>query len=181
MCPRWKQTPILPCRTSFIVSEIGVQKLLANLNPQKAAGPDGIPGKLMKELAVELAPALTLLFTQSLSTGDIPADWKHAYVQPVFKKGDRSQAVNYRPISLTCICCKMLEHIVRSTITAHLDKNSIITDAQHGFRKKRSCETQLILTINDLASELDRGGQTDTILLDFSKAFDKVPHQRLLL
>jgi hypothetical protein len=79
------------------------------------------------------------------------------------------------------VCSKLLEHVVTSEITAHLDRNSIIGDAQHGFRKRRSCETQLILTIDDLAAELDKTGQTDMILLDFSKAFDKVPHQRLLI
>ena len=75
----------------------------------------------------------------------------------------------------------MLEHVIRSAITEHFDRHNILVDAQHGFRKKRSCESQLILTIDDLAAVLDEGGQTDTILLDFSKAFDKVPHRRLLL
>ena len=79
------------------------------------------------------------------------------------------------------MCCKLLEHIVTSEISSHLNKYNIITDAQHGFRKKRSCESQLILTVDDLAATVDKAGQTDTILLDFSKAFDKVPHKRLLL
>ena len=74
-----------------------------------------------------------------------------------------------------------MEHIVRAHVTTHLETNNILNDAQHGFRKKRSCESQLILTTNDLAQELDRGGQTDTVLLDFSKAFDRVPHQRLIM
>ena len=100
---------------------------------------------------------------------------------PIFKKGNRSSAVNYRPISLTSILCKLCEHIVHSTISTHLDCNSILTNAQHGFRKRRSCETQLLLTLDDLAKGLDDKSQTDMILLDFSKAFDKVPHQRLLL
>ena len=178
--PQMKDSPH-PSMPDITVSITGVQKLLANLNPRKASGPDKLPCRLLKELAQELAPALTILYNKSLSTGEVPAIWKHAIVQPVFKKGDRSQACNYRPISLTCVCCKLLEHIVRSGITEHLEKNKIITDAQHGFRKKRSCETQLILTAHDLAKHLDNSGQTDAILLDFSKAFDKVPHKRLLI
>ena len=170
-----------PDMPDILVQCNGVQKLLSNLNPKKAAGPDNIPCRLLKELASELAPVLTLLFNKSLATGDIPEIWKHAHVQPTFKKGDRNQPANYRPISLTCVCCKLLEHIVRSGISSHLDSNNIITDAQHGFRKKRSCESQLILTVDDLAAVIDKAGQTDTILLDFSKAFDTVPHQRLLL
>ena len=169
-----------PDMEEITVEENGVRKLLRNLNPRKASGPDKIPCRLLKELANELAPALTHLFNQSLRTGEVPSIWKHALVQPIYKKGDRAQAANYRPISLTCVCCKLLEHIVRTGITKHLENNNIISDAQHGFRKARSCETQLILTIQDFASEIDSSGQTDAILLDFSKAFDRVPHQRLL-
>ena len=159
----------------------GIFKLLKNLNPSKASGPDKIPCRLLVLTAHEIAPALTHLFSLSLKTGDIPEAWRHALVQPVFKKGDRSSAANYRPISLTSVICKLLEHVIRSGMTAHFDKHNILVTTQHGFRKNRSCESQLILTIDDLASTLDEGGQTDTILLDFSKAFDKVPHRRLLL
>ena len=172
---------IHPSMQKIKVTTEGVEKLLQNLNPRKASGPDGIPCRLLQSLAKELAPTLTHLFSSSLESGKIPKIWKHALVQPIFKKGDRSKAANYRPISLTCICCKLLEHIIRSAITSHLENNSILTDAQHGFRKKRSCESQLILTVNDLAEVIDKGGQTDTILLDFSKAFDVVPHQRLIM
>ena len=133
-----------------------------------------------KFLAKEIAPALTLLFNRSLAAGQVLQSWKHALVQPIFKTGDRREAANYWPISLTSICCKLLEHIVRSEITSLLNFNNIITDAQQGFHKKRSCKTQLILTVDDLASEIDKG-QADMILLELSKAFDRVPHQRLLL
>ena len=163
------------------VTANGVLKLLKGLNPRKAAGPDNIPCRLLATAAQEITPALVHLFQLSLETGEIPEAWRHALVQPVFKKGDRSAAANYRPISLTSVCCKLLEHVVRSAITSHFDRHNILVNAQHGFRKRRSCESQLILTVDDLAAEIDKGGQTDTILLDFSKAFDKVPHRRLLL
>ena len=103
-----------------------------------------------------------------------------ANVMPVFKKGDKSLAENYRPISLTCILCKVLEHILASNIIRHLDGQGILYDLQHGFREKRSCETQLIMLIEDLARSASLGKQTDIILLDFSKAFDKVNHSKLL-
>ena len=172
--------PMYPVMPDIIVTKEGVEKLLLSLNPQKAAGPDGIPSRLLQLIAKEIAPALTTLFQTSLDTSEVPSTWKHAIVQPIFKKGDRSKASNYRPISLTCICCKLIEHIVRTSITKHLDSNNILSDVQHGFRKERSCETQLISLIHELTSELDKGGQTDVILLDFAKAFDKVPHKRLL-
>ena len=115
------------------------------------------------------------MFRGSLAAGKVSQQWKQALVQPILEKGDRSQAANYRRISLTCVCCILLEHTVRSENTGHLRRNDIITDAQHSFRKRRSCEKQLILTVEDLAGEIDKGGQTDVILLDFSKAFHKNP------
>ena len=135
---------------------------------------------LLKTLADELTPALTLFFQASLNQGTIPNDWKTANVVPIYKKGDRLRPENYRPISLTSITCKMLEHIVTHSIMLHLDNNHILNDAQHGFRKRRSCETQLIQIVNDLALNIDNKIQTDIILLDFQKAFDKVSHQHLL-
>ena len=99
---------------------------------------------------------------------------------PVFKKGDKSLAAIYRPISLICILCKVLEHILASNIVKHLDGQGILYDLQHGFREKRLCETQLIMLIEDLARNASVGKQTDIILLDFSKAFEKVNHGKLL-
>ena len=110
----------------------------------------------------------------------LPDDWKKANVTAVFKKGDRHSAANYRPVSLTSICCKLQEHVITSSIMKHLSKNEILTDGQHGFRPKRSCETQLITLVHEIAANLESGTQTDLIILDFSKAFDKVPHERLL-
>ena len=167
---------------AFEISTAGVKKLLRGLKPHKAAsGPDNIPTRFLKEAANELAPALCLILTASLNQGYVPDDWKTADVTPIFKKGDRCTPANYRPISLTAVCCKVMEHILHSQVMKHLDFHNILLDNQHGFRKKRSCESQLILTIQDLASGLEDGEQIDAILLDFSKAFDKVPHQRLLL
>ena len=106
-------------------------------------------------------------------------DWKSANVVPVFKKVERSIPSNYRPVSLTCICSKLLEHIIYSHIFLHLKKYDILCEEQHGFRANRSCERQLISAVNDIAENMDAGKQTDVILLDFSKAFDRVSHMRL--
>ena len=158
----------------------GVLKLLKDLNPNKATGPDNLSAQFLKTHADILAPAITLIFQASLHQGILPSQWKDANVVPLFKKGDRSLASNYRPVSLTSICSKMLEHILFSNSMQHLERYDILTSFQHGFRSKRSCETQLILTVHDLAQGLKDKEQIDTILLDFSKAFDKVPHRRLL-
>ena len=101
---------------------------------------------------------------------------KEANVAPIFKKGDKHNPCNYRLISLTCIICKCMEHILVSNITQHLDSNKILYARQHGFRKKLSCDIQLLSLFQDLSSN---PSQTDMVIMDFSKAFDKVPHRPL--
>ena len=128
-----------------------------------------------------LAPALTFIFQASLDQGQAPDDWRLAYVTPLFKKGDKSRASNYRPVSLTSLCCKVVDHIIHSQVINHLEANNILVDEQHGFRKRRSCESQLITTVNDLAEGLNNKEQNDAITQDFSKAFDKVLHHRLAM
>ena len=168
------------CMPEIDISENGLLKLLKNLKPGKAAGPDGLKPLLLRELREEIAPIFKVIYDRSLVTGKLPADWMKANVMPVFKKGDKSLASNYRPISLTCILCKVLEHIIASNIAKHLDRQGLMYDLQHGFRERRSCETQLAMLIEDLARNASLGKQTDIILLDFSKAFDKVNHSKLL-
>ncbi|MEW8548082.1 MAG: reverse transcriptase family protein, partial [Candidatus Thiodiazotropha sp.] len=176
-----KGTSPFPPMEQIQVHQDGVLKLLKNLKPHKASGPDNLPTRILILAAEELAPVLTTLFQLSLDKGELPKEWKDALISPIYKKGDRNTASNYRPVSLTCVICKILEHIVHSSVMKHFDKHQILTDKQHGFRRRRSCESQLITTIEGIASKLRSGrDQVDIILLDFSKAFDKVPHQRLL-
>ena len=105
---------------------------------------------------MELGPVFARLFQQSIETGEIPKEWALANICPLFKKGYRSLTRNYRPVSLTCIPCKLLEHIVCSNIMAYLDEHELLSDRQHAFRKWHSCETQLTTMINDLAKILDK-------------------------
>ena len=169
-----------PIMEEFTISCNGILKLLQNLKPFKAAGPDKLKPLLLKELREEIAPIIQIIFERSLQTGKLPADWCKAQVTPIFKKGNKSSAANYRPISLTCILCKVLEHIIASHVVKHLNAHDLLYDLQHGFREKRSCETQLTMLVEDLARNVSKGKQTDLILLDFSKAFDKVNHSKLL-
>ena len=113
-------------------------KLLKGMNVNKAAGPDNIPNKFLKSCAEEVAPLLTNIFQLSLNTSVLPSDWKIANVTPIFKKGDKHTASNYRPVSLTSVCCKLLEHIVCRHILQHLEKYNILSDLQHGFPAKAS-------------------------------------------
>ena len=159
----------------------GVEQLLLNLKPYKAAGPDTILPRTLKDFASEIAPVLTFIFNKSLSSSTIPDDWRTANVTPIFKKGECYLPSNYRPISLTCICCKIQGHIIVSNIMAHLDKYSILYRWQYGFRAKHSTDTQLTTFVNELSQNLDQRKQTDVMIIDFSKAFDKVSHKHLEL
>ena len=158
----------------------GIQKLLQHLNPRKAVGPDNLSACFLKECAIEIAPILAVSFNKSLSQGIVPEDWRHANVTAIFKKGARQDPANYRPVLLTSMCCKLLEHCIVSHTLKHLETHNILTDCQHGFRARRSCETQITTLLQELSSSLDKGTQTDMIILDFSKAFDRVPHCHLL-
>ena len=168
-----------PFMDGIVVSDEGVTKLLKGLNPSKALGSDELHPRVLTELATELGPDFAHLFQKSLDTGEIPKEWSLANICPLYKKGDNALACNYRPVSLTCEPCKILEHIVCSNIMAHLDEYKLLSDRQRAFRKRHSCETQLTTVINDWAKILDNGGQVDTFILDFEKAFDTPPHELL--
>ena len=139
-----------------------------------------MPCHFMKELPPLLVPILTAIFQQSMDTGVLPSSWLTAYVTPIFKKGSTCLPENYRPVSLTCVACKLLEHVICSHIRDHLDRQGILSTFKPGFRAMYSCETQLAVTIHDILNIRDRGIQSDIAILDLSKAFDKVPHKRLL-
>ena len=177
------QVPLLdrsaPFMNDIAVSKDGVIKLLKDVNPSKALGPDELHPRVLKELATELGPVFAHLFQQSIDTDEIPKEWSLANICPFFKKSDWSLACNYCPVSLTCVPCKLFEHIVCSNFMALLDEYKLLSDRQHAFRKGHSCETQLTTVINDWAKILDNRGQVDTFILDFEKAFDTPPHELL--
>ena len=162
------------------IDQNGLEKLLRNLNASKAAGPDNLPSQVLKHCASHVAPILTIIFRHSIKTGVLPADWLSANVAAVYKKGDKHKAENYRPVSLTSVSCKILEHVVSRHLRDHFDKHNILTDRNHGFRTGHSCESQLLTTTHDFFTALEEGRQVDVAVLDLSKAFDTVPHNKLL-
>jgi hypothetical protein len=107
-------------------------------------GPDELHPRVLKMLANSTAPILQAIFNKSLQTGEVPQDWRKANVAPIFKKGERYCAANYRPVLLTCIASKLMEHIVTKHTLTYLESHEILYDLQHGFRTKQSTETQLL-------------------------------------
>ena len=157
-----------------------VQQKLKDLKPDKAQGPDTIPPRVLREVCEEISEPVCRLFNESLETGVIPQDWKTAEVTAIHKKGSKLDPGNYRPVSLTCVLCKVLESIVRDSIVSHFKDFNLYAECQHGFRKHRSCVTQLLETMERITYYFDEGEPIDVIYLDFRKAFDSVPHERLL-
>ncbi|XP_054034985.1 uncharacterized protein LOC128899525, partial [Dryobates pubescens] len=154
--------------------------LLSSLDPHKSMGPDGIHPRVLRELADELAKPLSIIFHQSWLTGEIPDDWKLANVVPIHKKGRLDEPGNYRPVSLTSVPGKIMEQVILSAITQHLKDGQGIRPSQHGFRKGRSCLTNLISFYDQVTRLVDVGRPVDVVYLDLSKAFDTVPHSKLL-
>ena len=155
-----------------------VKEELAKLNCFKSMGPDAIHPKVLKSLSEDISFVDVELFRNCIDTGTIPSMWKMANVTALHKNGSKKEPLNYRPASLTCIICEVFEQIIRSNIVEFL--NNSISDQQHGFVKDKSCLTNLLETMDCIISILESGAPVDLIYLDFSKAFDKVPHFRLL-
>ena len=160
--------------------EEDVSKKLHSLNPYKSCGPDGLHSRLLKELADQIAGPISAFFNQTLERRKLPDDWKKANISSIFKKGSKNIPANYRPISLTSILCKLMESFVRDHLMNHLLENNLLTTKQHGFITGRSTVTQLLKYLDKCARAVAVGRVVDAIYLDFEKAFDTVPHRRLL-
>ena len=136
--------------------------------------------RLLQELENELAWPITDIFRTSLRTGVVPEDWKQANVTPIFKKGAKADPGNYRPVSLTSVFGKVMESIIRDQLVAHLAREKLIGESQPGFMTGRSCTTNLLEFFEVTSKVCDEGVPFDAIFLDFAKAFDKVPRERLM-
>ncbi|MGL1888435.1 MAG: reverse transcriptase family protein, partial [Reichenbachiella sp.] len=165
---------------SIDIDKDAVLRIINKLSISKAAGPDIIHARVIKECSVPFSDIFCLLFRKSLLEGVLPYQWKQANVKALFKKGSRTNCSNYRPVSLTSIICKIFETLVRDSISFHLEEHCVLTKCQHGFRSGHSCVTQLLEIIEDFSQYYDQAIPYDCIYLDFSKAFDRVPHNRLL-
>ena len=158
-----------------------VKELLKNLKENSASGPCNVSCKVLKECHRSLAYPIYKLLKLSFESGLLPRNWKRGNITPIYKKGRKDDPLNYRPISLTSVLCKLLEKIIRKRIVDHLDSNNIISSHQHGFRHRKSCLTALLEYFEDISQYLDEGTPCDSVYLDCQKAFDTVPIKRLIL
>ena len=164
---------------SVSVTAASVRGVFLDLDVDSSMGPDGIHPCLLKSCPSLVEP-MFLIFSRSLDDGVLPAQWKFSEIVPIFKKGSRRDPLNYRPISLTSVCCKSLERLIASALMDYLESNLLMSPDQFGFRKGRAVEDQLLLVYEDVTMWLDSGCCVDMVLFDFSKAFDVVSHEVLL-
>jgi hypothetical protein len=132
-----------------------VRKKIQKLRPAAAAGPDEIGPRLLQELEQEVAEGLALINRKSMDSGTVLMDWRCANVTPIYKKGPRSDQGNYRPVSLTSVCCKIMESIIRDGMMEHLERNKLIGSSQHGFLPGKSCSTNLLEFLERVTREVD--------------------------
>ncbi len=179
--PCFEQRQITEMLTNLQVNHETVLKMLKSLKIEKCPGPDGFHPRILNEAAEELVEPITNIFRKSIREGRLPQIWKDADVTAIFKKGVKSNPGNYRPVSLTCILCKMLETIIRDQLISHMIDNDLLSRHQHGFISGRSSSTNLLKVLDTWTEALDAADPVDVVYLDFAKAFDSVPHERLLL
>ena len=165
----------------LVVTPELVAKKIKAMKDNKSPGVDGIPPKLLMETVEQISIPLARVFNLSLKEGVVPFEWKEANIIPLFKKGSRNKSENYRPVSLTSVICKLLERLIKDHMVEFLVKHKLLNSSQHGFLKARSCLTNMLSFLEEITKWIDMGSPVDIIYLDFQKAFDKVPHQRLLL
>ena len=165
----------------LVVTPELVAKKIKAMKDNKSPGVDGIPPKLLMETVEQISIPLARVFNLSLKEGVVPFEWKEANIIPLFKKGSRNKSENYRPVSLTSVICKLLERLIKDHMVEFLVKHKLLNSSQHGFLKASSCLTNMLCFLEEITKWIDVGSPVDIIYLDFQKAFDKVPHQRLLL
>jgi len=157
-----------------------IRIMIKAIGKNKSVGQDRVFGEILKLGGEAMIPYLARLLDITMNNGTLPGDWKRAIVIPIHKGGNRSLVTNYRTISLTSVLCNQMEHIIASYLRQVWDKNDWFYEGQHGFRPGYSCESQVIAVCHDIADSLDNGDKIDAIIVDFSKAFDLVPHGQLL-
>ena len=163
------------------ITEDEVHKVLKNLQIDKATGPDGVSNRLLKLTARSITSSLTMLFNKIVTTGTFPRLWKEANVTPIYKKGDRQNKKNYRPVSLLSTVGKTLERIIFNKMYSYCESNGHLTWRNSGYRKRDSTINQLTYIVNNIYKSLDNNEDNCLVFLDQSRAFDRIFHDGLKL
>lgn len=150
-----------------IITTEQVKRQLQKLKIDKSPGPDGIHPRVLMELREEISIVLANIYNASLTEGRLPLDWTTANISAIFKKGDKSESSNYRPVSLTCIACKVMESILREHPLKHIMDNQILSACQYGVISGRSTVLQMLTVMDEWTKAIDEGEEVDIIYMDF--------------
>ena len=165
--------------TDLEIHEEDIEEAIGLLRTGSSAGPDKVHAKWLKETKEAIKKPLCLILRKSLNEGIFPTELKVAEITPIYKSKEKSQAKNYRPVSLTSNIAKIFERVVRKTVVKHLESKNLLNNDQHGFRQGRSCLSQLLAHIDKVTDKVIEEGNADVVYLDFQKAFDKCDHNLL--
>ena len=158
-----------------------INKILIKLKTNSAAGPDCLPPIFFHHAAASMQYPLSILFRSLIDLHSLPSEWKTSVITPKFKKGSPSDPANYRPIALTCTCCKILESLISSELNQYLLEHKLITPHQHGFLKRHSTSTNLLESINDWSISISNRKSVNIAYIDYKSAFDCISHRKLMI
>ena len=182
-----KVLPPPPCRprsdatlSTIVFTSSSVRRSIQRLRVNSKGGPDGIPPMYYKQCMNELCEPLSILYNLCLQNSHLPSIWNKAYISPIYKKGDRTDANNYRPIALTCTMCKLMESTIKDQLVDYLNSNNLISRHQHAFLSNHSTLTNLLECTHDWQVSLNCHRSTDIAYVDLSRAFDSIVFEKLL-
>ena len=178
--PIIKQTLSQPCLNNIVFDDHAIHKLIQSIKPSKSACPDGLPPYFLKHCLPRLIPIINKIYTVSLTSSLYPKAWKSTLIRPKYKSGSKTEVSNYRPINITPVLSRIMERIVKTSMISFLIDNSLISSAQHGFMNKKSCATSHVELFDHISTLQDTGHAIYIVYFDFNKAFDTVPHKKLL-
>lgn len=179
-----KSTPHRQSSTySFFLTptnEKEVEETIKSLKNNKAPGSDGIKAEILKEIVEEISAQLSFLINKVIDTGICPSAFKTAIIKPLFKKGDKTEPSNYRPISIISNLAKVFEKILKVRINNYTKKYNLISDRQYGFQQHKSTQDAIAFLTSQISQALDKSKPSLCVFLDLAKAFDTVSHLQLL-
>ena len=162
-------------------TEAFVRLQLSRLREDLATGPDEIYARLLKRACIYIAEALADVFNSLLQHSKVPPIWMDSLITPTYKPGKvKTDPAAYRPIGVTCTLGRVFERGINNALDSHLERNNLIHDSQHGFRRGRSCETNLLVLMEYHAQMAEEENNEDNCYFDLRAFFDGIPHQRCL-
>ena len=164
-----------------VYTEAFVRQQLSRLRETLATGPDGIYARLLKRICIYVSEALANIFNSLLQHSKVPPVWLDSHITPIYKPGKvKTDPAGYRPVGVTSTLCRVFEKRINTAIDHHLESNGLIDDSQHGFRRGRSCETNLLVLMEYHAQRAENNENEDNCYFDLKAFFDGIPHQRCL-